>query len=120
MTGLSHIAQSERSDIEAVENELMDRQQDVADLSAEVDDLSAEVDDLFAEVARLRVERDEAVERTDIAEGALQREQDARLEMDNHIAQLLDAIREHRRLILERVPAKSGRKIDESLWWWIQ
>lgn len=63
MTGLSHIAQSERSDVESLENE-----------------------------------NDERTHRT----------------------QLEDAITEHRRLIKERVPQKSGRKIDESLWWWVQ
>lgn len=106
MSGLSHIAQSERSDIEAIENELMARQQDVAELSAEVE--------------LLRAERDEAVERAEQAEGALQREQTLRLELDNSVSRLMDAIGEHRRLILERVPQKSGRKIDEALWWWIK
>lgn len=92
MSGLSHIAQSERSDIEALENELMARQQDVAELSGDLERLEAELQD----------------ERT------------ARLLVDNRVAQLEDAIREHKRLILERTPAKSGRAIDEALWWWVQ
>lgn len=76
--------------------------------------------ELQAEVERLTVERDEAVERAEQAEGLLQREQEQRLELDNSVARLLDAIKEHRRLITERVPQKSGRDIDQALWWWVQ
>lgn len=76
--------------------------------------------ELLAEVEVLRAERDEAVELLEQALGALEREQELRLELDNSVARLLDAIREHRRLITERVPQKSGRQIDESLWWWIK
>lgn len=36
------------------------------------------------------------------------------------VGQLEQAIVAHQRAILERVPQKSGRQIDEALWWWIQ
>lgn len=92
----------------------------VADVCAERDGLHAEVLRLTADVELLRVERDEAVELLEQALGSLERERELRLEVDNSVAQLLDAIKEHRRLITERVPQKSGRAIDESLWWWVQ
>lgn len=81
---------------------------------------AADVAQLRADLEAVSAERDEAVERAEQAEGALQREQEQRLELDNHVAVLLDAIKEHRRLITERVPQKSGRDIDEALWWWVQ
>jgi peptidoglycan hydrolase CwlO-like protein len=78
VTGLSHIAQSERSDVEALENE--------------VHELGAELERVRAELADER----------------------------QHRTNLEAAIEEHRRAIRERVPQKSGRKIDEALWWWVQ
>lgn len=67
-------------DVKALQDELSDRQADVAELSAENERLAAELQD----------------ERT------------ARLLVDNRVTELEDAIREHRRLILERVPAEVG------------
>lgn len=65
-------------------------------------------------------ERDDLAAELERVEAELQDERTARLLVDNRVTELEDAIREHRRLILERVPQKSGRKIDEALWWWIK
>lgn len=85
-----------------------------------VDDLMERIEDLLDQLMSQRDTIAELEQENERLAAELNDERTARLLADNRIAELEEAIANHRRQITAFVPAKSGTAADQALWWWVQ